>query len=129
MRATNGEAQATGAGRGRGWLRVEAAAVVRHAWLRPFGVGGAEKLGMTGGAEWVRLGQESCLGASDWETAVLLMPVLMPVLMLMLMLMPVLMRAPQSWRERRRQSVRTRQYCCSSQRLSLLKLYYSTCRE
>lgn len=123
MRATNGEAQATGAGRGRGWLRVEAAAVVRHAWLRSFGVGGAEKLGMTGGAEWVRLGQESCLGASDWETAVLLMPVLM------LMLMPVLMRAPQSWRERSRQSVRTRQYCCSSQRLSLLKLYYSTCRE
>lgn len=42
-------------------------------------------------------------------------------------LMLVLMRAPQ--RERNRQSVRTRQYCCSSQRLSLLKLYYSTCRE
>lgn len=31
-----------------------------------------------------------------------------------------LMQAPQ--RERSRQSVRTRQYCCSSQRLSLLKL-------
>jgi hypothetical protein len=30
------------------------------------------------------------------------------------------MQAPQ--RERSRQSVRTRQYCCSSQRLSLLKL-------
>jgi hypothetical protein len=68
---------------------------------------------MTGGAEWVRLGQESRLGARDWEMAVLLML--------------MLMREPQ--RERSRQSVRTRQYCCSSQRLSLLKLYYSTSRE
>lgn len=77
--------EAQAMGVGRRWARVEVAAVV--SWRR----GEAGDDGRSGVGE---AGARVCFGERDWEMAM------------------SLMQAPQ--RERSRQSVRTRQYCCSS---------------